>query len=589
MYLECIARLKPGVSIDHARTHMDQIAAAIAQAYPSPRGPSSVGVRPLQDHVVGASMRSWMIMLFSAVGIVLVIACANVANLLLARATTREREVAVRAALGASRWRLLRQFIVESLVLSAASTVVGVLAAWWVVEVLRSSMPEGVPRVTTIALDLRVLAAATGLAVVTGLLFGLVPALQSSKPNLRQALTESTRGASRSRARRRLGNALVVAEVALAVVLLVGAALFLGSFIRLMRIDPGFAPDGILTMQLYSQTRPGQRPPDWSTAFAQIVERLDQDQKAGIVHASAVAPGIPLSVRMRINGLAIRGDAPGSLIPVSMKSVTPAYYKALRIPLRSGRFFDETDREGGLKVTILNESAATAAFPGQDAVGRTVVLDGADHTVVGVVGDVRQRNLEREALAEAYVPMTQSQSGTGFLVIRTSGDPYAVLPAVRTAVWSVMPDVPLRYVTTMEDLIGRQTAQRRLTMLMLGLFGLLGLVIAAVGVYGVMAYVVSQRTREIGVRMALGATRSDVTSMVIANAGTLVGLGLVLGGTGAWYFGGAAQRFLFGLEAHDPRAFVAAIVVLTLAAMAASVLPARRAASVDPTIALRAE
>ena len=269
--------------------------------------------------------------------------------------------------------------------------------------------------------------------------------------------------------------------------------------------------------------------------------------------------------------------------------MTPDYHRALRIALRSGRLFDATDRQDSANVVIISDSVARTFFPGEDPIGRSVNLNNAAHTIVGVVADVRQWTLEGKSRPEVYTPMAQGETSSGYLVIRTSADPYELLPAVKTAALSVLPDVPLRYVTSMERAVSRQTAQRRLNMLMLGLFGLLGLVISAVGVYGVMAYIVSQRTREIGVRMALGATKAKVIRMVLTNACRLVGAGLVLGGIGAWYLGTTAQAFLFGLEPHDLRAFVAAILALSAAAIAASLIPARRAAGVDPTVALRGE
>ena len=274
---------------------------------------------------------------------------------------------------------------------------------------------------------------------------------------------------------------------------------------------------------------------------------------------------------------------------VSVRRVTPDYHKALRIPLRSGRFFETTDRAGVVNVVIINESAAKKFFPGESPIGRSVTLNDEARTIVGVVGDVHQTNLETEPRTEAYVPMAQLAVGYGELVIRTTGDPYQVLPAVKAAVLEVLPDVPLRQVRTMAEIVSRQVAQRRLNMLLLGLFGLLGLVISAVGIYGVMAYAVAQRTREIGVRMALGATRAHVIGMVLRNACALVAAGLVIGGVGAWYLSAAAKTFLFRLEVNDPRAFAAALVLLALAALVASAIPARRAASVDPMVALRAE
>ena len=585
IYLQTIARLKPGVSVQQAQAQMDQVAAALEKAHPVWNKDSRIGVRPLRDHIVGSNTKSWMLMLLGAVAIVLLIACANVANLLLARASAREREVGVRAALGASRWRLVRQLMVESLVLSIAGTALATVLAWWAVQVLRNAMPEGVPRISQISIDLRVLAAAAGLALVTGLLFGLVPALQLSKPDLANALKEGARGSVGGQ-RQRLRSALVVLEVALAVVLLVGASLFIGSFITLMRIDPGFNPENVLTVQVSPRFEPGKPPADSSRAFIDIVERISQ--APGVIHASIISGGIPMGGGMSVTSITVPGRKIENDDGISIRGVTPEYHKALRIPLKAGRLFEATDRKDGANVVILNESAARKYFPGENPVGRSVGLS-EDRTVVGIVGDVHQFSLETEPRAEAYVPIAQQEAPFGDLIVRTSDDPYQVLPAVKAAVLAVLPDVPLRNVRTMEEIFARRVAQRRLNMLLLGLFGVLGLVISAVGIYGVMAYVVAQRTREIGVRMALGATRSNVVGMVLRNAGLLVVLGLVIGAVGAWSVSAAAKSFLFRLDPSDPRAFVAAVASLSLAALVASAIPALRAASIDPMVALRAE
>jgi putative ABC transport system permease protein len=586
-YLQSIARLKPGVTLRQAQAQMDQIATAIEAANPEWNKGRKIGVRPLRDHLVGASTRSWMLMLLGAVGIVLLIACANVANLLLARASSREREVGIRAALGAGRWRLIRQLMIESVVLSITGTILSIVLAWWAVQLLRTSMPEGVPRVAAIALDIRVLGAAAALSIVTGLLFGVVPALQLSRPDLTTALKDGSRG-SVGAGRHRLRSALVVVEVALAVVLLVGAALFIGSFVTLMRIEPGFSTENLLTAQLMPRLVPGGPPGDRGPAYAQIVDRVRGIP--GVVHASFLSGGMPLSGSMSSTSITIPGrklenDRGG----VSVRRVTPDYHAAMGIPLRNGRYFNDTDRSGSPNVVIVSDAFVRKYFPDVSPVGATFNTNDADRTIVGVVGDVYQVSLETEPIPEMYLPMAQVRVSGAELAIKTSGNPYDVLPAIRAAALTVIPDVPLRNVRTMDEMYSRRIAQRKLNMLLLGLFGLLGLVISAVGIYGVMAYVVSQRTREIGVRMALGATRGNVVRMVLRNAGLLVALGLVLGGAGASLLSSTAERFLFRLDSNDPRAFVAAILTLSLAALVASVIPARRAASVDPMVALRAE
>jgi putative ABC transport system permease protein len=588
-YLQVIARLKPGVSLAAAQAQMDQIAGALEMANPQWNKDNRIGVRPLIDHIVGSSTKSWMLLLLGAVGMVLLISCANVANLLLARATARGREFAIRAALGASRWRLVRQNMTESLVLSLLGTVCAVVIGWWAVEILRNAMPEGLPRVTAIALNTRVLAAAAGLSIITGVLFGAVPALQSSRPDVTAALKDGVRS-SAGLARQRLRAALVIAEVALAVVLLVGATVFMGRFVSVMRIDLGFSPEHVLTAQISPSVQSGSivvSPANRAAAFAEIVERIRLTP--GVLNASMGA--VPLGGN---NTISTSLTIPGRLDltageSITATKVTPDYHHALRIPLRRGRLFDSTDRAGAPPVAIINNSAANKYFPGEDPIGRTVALEGSARTIVGIVDDVHQSSFEAAPRTEAYLPMAQSLVVGSELVIRTSGNPFDVLPQVKAAVFAVLPDVPLRNIRTMDQLIATRVAQRKVSMLLLGLFGLLGLVISAIGIYGVMAYLVSQRAREIGVRMALGATRGNVMRMVLLNACVLVVSGLSVGAVAAWYLSTAARSFLFGIEATDPRAFAAAFLLLILSGLVASAIPARRAASVDPMTALRAE
>ena len=584
--LQVIARLKPGISLDQAQSQMAQVAGALEAENPAWNRAGRIGIRPLRDHLVGASMRSWMLMLLASVAIVLLIACINVANLLLARATANHRDIAVRAALGASRWRLVRQSMVESLLLSALGTALAIGLAWWAVEVLRSAMPEGVPRVTTIGLNLRVLLSTSVLAVMTAALFGIMPALQSSSPNLTEALSQGVR-TGHGRARVRLRSLLVVGEIALAVVLVVGSALFVGSFIRVMRIDPGLNPDRVLTLQVYRPGIPGQPPADFTAAFEEIRDRLTRTP--GVSHA-AISSGMPLRFQLWINSFDVKGRPIDNEHPmeraVSLKLVSPGYHEALGVPLKRGRLLSEAD---GPDVTVINETAARKFFGAEDPVGQVAIVNRTDRTIIGVVADTVQGRLEAVPMPEAYMQFGEERRSSGFIIIRTKGDAYDLLPAARTAVLGVLPNVPVRYVATMNELITRQTAQRRLTMLLLGLFGVLGLLIAAVGVYGVMAYLVSQRTREIGVRMALGATRTQVTTMVISQAGGLAAIGVVLGGVAAWNLTGTVQSFVFGVQPNDARAFAIAGATLLAAALVASAIPARRAASVDPTSALRSE
>jgi predicted permease len=587
--LQCIARLGPDVSLEHARAQMTQVAAATAGDNSAANARRAIGIRPLRDHLVGSSTRSWMLMLLAAVAIVLLIACANVANLWLARASVQQRDAAVRAALGASRGRLAQRVLIESLIVSVAGTIVGVALAWVSVRVLTSALPENVVRIAAVGIDARVLVVAALAALVTGLASGIAPALQGSSPSFSIMLNESARAGGTSRGRRRARAVLVVAEVALAVVLLVGAALFIGSFINVLRIDPGFRSERVLAAQVLQ--RPGSAQGDIRPALADIVDRARQIP--GVIEAAAAAPGIPFRINLRIDALRTPGGPLDPNMTVSLKTVTTGYHRALAIPLLSGRYFsDDDDRADGDPVVILSHGAARMYFGTDDPIGRVVevVGGGIARRVVGVVANARQASLEVSPHPEVYVPMTQGRNESyGFVLLHTSGDPNHALPALRALVAQVLPGVPLRQVARLEDLMAAQTAERRLSMLMFGLFGLLGLVISAVGIFGVIAYLVSQQTREIGIRMALGATRSRVVTAVFGQVGMLLAAGLIVGGLVAWSLSNAAGRFLFGLDPRDPRAYAVAMITLVAAAFVATLLPARRAASVDPTEALRSE
>jgi predicted permease len=588
-YLQVIARLKPGVSLIQAQAQMTQMASAIEDANPVWNKNVTIGVRPLRDHVVGTRIKSWMLMLLGAVTIVLLIACANISNLLLARASARERDTGIRAALGASRWRLVRLVLVESVMLSAAGTAAGVCLAWWLVAVLRASMPDDLPRVAAIALDGRVLLVSSAMSVLTAVLVGLVPAIRSSALDLSAALKDGTRTAS-SRGHHRLRSALVVVELALSLVLLVGAALFIGSFVSILRVDPGFDSTNLLVAQVTPRVESPTKPQSVSPALSELAERAAQIP--GVTHAAVVFTGIPLTGYVTRTTISIPGRDIRELNPdgagISIRQVTPDYHQALKIPLRAGRLFTQQDRQGALPVAIINETAAHRFFAGVNPIGQVAGLP-QNRTIVGVVGDVREMTLETDPLPEAYLPLDQSEAFGGDVVVRTIGNPYDVLPALKRAVFAVLPEVPLRNVKTMERVVGGQIAQRKMSMVLLSLFGLLGVTIAAVGIYGVMSYLVAQRTREIGVRMALGATRINVMTMVLSNAAAVVAVGLTIGVVLSWSVSAVAKAFLFDLRPTDPRAFAAAALALSIAALLAATVPARRAASVDPVVSLRSE
>ena len=587
-----IGRLKPGVSLAQASDQMNRIMEGIEQQHPKWSPGQRARVITLHDHLVGR-VRSWMLMLLGAVTLVLLIACANVANLMLARATTRTREMGIRAALGASRWRLVRGLLIEGLILSIAGAALGVLLAYLGVTVIKAWLPAGLPRVAAIGMDLRVLAAAIGAAVLTGIFFGLVPALQSSRPDLTSSLKEGGRSATAGGSGQALRSLLIVAEVALAVVLLVGAGLFIGSFAKLMAIDPGLDYRNVLVLNVGLRVVPGQIQEALKRGRAYTDQMLEAVRRVpGVQSADAVSGGLPLTGSWSRTSVTLpgRGELKGDDDSVDRRTISPGYLQALRIPLKRGRYLTAEDRENAPLVAVVNEAATRKYWPGQDALGQRLTMNSRDYTVVGIVGDIRHLGPETPPRQEVYVPMAQEQMVGATLVMKTAGDPLAVLPAVKAAIWSVNREQRLTGDTvTMAQYMDRLIAQRRFNMALLVLFGVLGLVIAAVGIYGVMAYIVAQRTNEIGVRMALGATRANVIGMVLKRSGLLMAAGLAIGGVSSWYLAATVKTLLFQIEPTDVRVFAASVLTLALAGLAASAIPARRAAGVDPLVALRQE
>jgi len=591
-----MARLKPGISVAQAHEQMNRVAAALDQQYPEFSPGMRVRVVTLHHHLVG-KVRSWMLMLLGAVGLVLLIACANVANLMLARATVRAREMGIRSALGASRWRLIRGLLIEGVVLSVSGAALGIVLAYFGVHAIRAWLPNGLPRVASIGLDLRVLSTAIAAALGTGVFFGIVPALQSSRPDLTTTLKESGRSTTSGSATHRVRSVLVVAEVALAVVLLVGAGLFIGSFVKLMRIDPGFDYRNVLLVNVGVRLTPGvpmreafQEAEKQGRPYAlQLLEAVRT--VPAVVAASAVSGGVPLTGSWSRNRIELPGKGlVGSDDSLDRRIVTPEYLQTLGIPLIRGRYLSAEDREGSPKVVVINETAARKYWSDVDALGQTFKMNSQDYTVVGIVGDIRHLGLETKPRQESYAPLAQNTVIGVTLVLRTRGDALDALPAVKSAIWSVNKEQRIGGdVFTLEQYMDRLIAQRRFNMTLLTLFGVLGLVIAVVGIYGVMAYIVAQRTNEIGVRMALGATRGHVVAIVLRRAGMMMAVGLALGGVTAWHASAAVRAFLFETEPNDVAIMAAALAVLTRAGLLASAVPARRAASVDPLIALRHE
>ena len=591
-----VGRLKDHVSFAQATDRMRELSEQLDQKDPKWAPGRRAYVITLHEHLVG-KVRGWMLMLLGAVVLVLAIACANVANLMLVRATARSREMGVRAALGASPWRLVRGLLVEGVLLALTGAVLGITLASGGVAALRAWLPAGLPRVASIGIDLRVLGISIAAAFLTGLVFALVPALQSARPDLTGALKEGGRSATAGGRAQRVRCVLVVAEVALAVVLLVGAGLFTGSFVRLVRVDPGFNYRNVLVLNVGLRLKPGEKfSDDFMMRSKQYTFQM-ADALAhvpGVVMVGYVNGGVPLTGSWSRNTVELpgRGELQGEGDDVDVRWVSPNYIELLRLPLLKGRTLAADDRAGGTPVALVNEAAAQKYWPGEDPIGKHFKMNSGkdDWTVVGVVGNIHHLGPETPPRQEAYMPLAQARQGGGTIVVRTAGDPLAVFPAVKAAVWALNREQRFTGDTyTLEQYLDRLIAQRRFNMAVLAIFGVLGLVIAAVGIYGVMAYVVAQRTNEIGVRMALGATRRDVVAMVIGRAGLLMIAGLVIGTGGAWYLSAGLKTFLFEIQPNDVTIFVASVAALMAAGLAATAVPARRAATVDPLVALRSE
>jgi predicted permease len=586
--LRVIGRLRDGISIAQAQAQMNQITAALAAETPRWFEDRVATVEPLRDYLT-RGVRRWMLMLLAAVGFVMLIACVNLANLTLVRASARQREHVIRAALGASRWDLTRGLLVESLLLSFAGAVLGAFVAWISVEAIRSILPADVPRVASIAVDVRVLAASMVVALVSGLLFGSAPAFQLSQLTKEGAVTHVMRANAPNPVHQWLRSALVTAEVAVAVVLLVGSGLFLASFARVVGVNLGIDPRDVLTVRV----RPLVGASNWEQAQRRsrglLRELLDELRRIpGVETAALVDGGLPLRGDLRT----IEFGIPGRVLPrgtdLDFNEISSDYFRVLRVPLLKGRFFTSDDREGGEPVAIINAVAAAAYFPGEDPIGQTIRFHG-QRRVVGVVGSIRHDGPETDWRKQGFIPLDQSEAVGATVVLRLTRDVSDVLPHIKSAIWARFPALALPDVETLSFYLGSLVAQRRLNMLLLTSFGIIGVVIACVGIYGVLAYVVVLRTHEIGIRLALGARPKLILRSVLERALTFLLTGLAIGLIAAWLLSGIVSGFLFHVEPHDPWIYVAVSAALVATGLTAAFVPARRAASVDPLVALRIE
>ena len=588
--LHVVGRLRDGVSIERAQARMDQITASLAAETPRWFTERVAKVEPLHQFVT-RGVRTWMVMLLGVVSFVLLIACVNLANLMLVRATTRTRELGIRAALGASRWDLSRVLLLESLILSLTGAAFGAVVAWWGIDALRSAIPAEVPRAATIAVDMRVLAATGIVAILTGIAFGMAPVAHFSRPTVAGALSQTERTATASTRTKSLRATLVVAEVALAVVLLVGSGLFLASFARLINVDLGLDHQNVLTVQVRVLEAPTNVQQASQRNRQLLLNVLDRVRAIpGVEVASLLGGGLPLRGDLRTVDFGIPGRELPRNTDIALNQISPDYFRTIKVPLSKGRFFSDDDSQNSEPVVILNQAAAERYFEGEDAIGKIVRLAG-DRTVVGIVGNIRHDGPERGWRTQAYVPLPQSRVLGATLVVRTARGAQGIVPAVRQAIWSEFPDaVPTRIdEQALEYYFDALVAQRRFNMLLLVLFGVLGLIIASVGIYGVMAYVVSQRTQEIGIRMALGALPSTILMSVLGGALLYMIIGLAIGLVSAWGLAELVRGFLFEIQPHDPTIYAGVLTVLAMTGLAAAFFPARRAAGVDPLIALRME
>jgi putative ABC transport system permease protein len=587
-----VGRLRTGVTLEAAETELATIAADIARESPASNAGWTVRVMPLREQLVG-SVRTALVVLLTAVGFLLLIACANVANLLLVRAASRQREIAVRYALGAERRQIVRQFLIESVLLSVAAGVLGLLIGWWGLQSLLALLPVDLPSLADATVDWRVILFVALLSIATGAVFGTVPALQATRVDLVDGLREGARGTAGSRRAHRTRNALVVVEVALAAVLLIGASLLIQTFVRLLSVYPGFLVDGVLTMEvaLPRSAYPANRAPEF---FDRLVERL-----AAVpgVEAAAAASSVPLAGSENLRQVTIEGRPqpnPGQEIIADFRVVTGDYFRAMGIPHVAGEPLPVQAAPGSAPILLINTMMAETMFPNENAVGRRIKLTSFAQnapwfTIGGVVGDTRHTALDSGLRPQVYVHQSVESALQMVVVLRTRNDPSGYASVARAAVHELDANQPAGRIRTMRAVVSEAVARQRFTMWLAGTFASLALLLSLVGLYGVVSYSVAERTQELGVRLALGATPGRLLGLVLFDGMRLVTLGVALGVFGAFILARFLETQLFGVKAHDPGTFVAVSILLMCAAIAGCMIPARRATRINPMTALRAE
>ena len=595
-FLNVIGRLKSGVTPSQAQADLDTVTTRLSQEHVSTyRGGFSASIRSLHEELVG-NLRRAMLVLLGAVGLVLLIACANVAHLRLASATSRYREFAIRAALGANRARVVRQFMTESLLLSFIGGALGLTLAVWVVRALVFLMPKDTPRLEEIKLDYRVVLFTLGTSLLTGIVFGLAPSFQAARTNLNDVLKEAGRGGDASR-RLKLRNLLVVSEFALSLVLLIGAGLMVKSLLRLQEVKPGFDSANLLTMRIALPSSKYETFTKSQTFFQQFLDQLEARPEVESVGAINLLPfgggGGDRSFSIQDQPTASGHARPDEQV----RFVTPGYFRAMSIPLLSGRDFTRRDLPDTPQVAIVNSAFARKFWPNDNALGKRISFQNNNpkwYEIVGVVGNVKHRGLDIQDHAEIYIPAFQPLFADGnvpalYLAVRTKSDPLLLAPAMRSEVAALDRDQPIYSLMTMDQRISDSIAPRRFNMFILGLFAALALVLAAIGIYGIMAFSVVQRTHEIGVRMALGASTGDVLTLVMRNGFKLALIGIIVGLVAAFAATRVLSSLLYEVSARDPLIFVLDAILLAMAALLACYIPARRATKVDPLVALRYE